>query len=885
MSIQTSFGTLGNLSLPHSGVDPSIISSKAQGMTAVTPRVTPAFAMPGPLPLPSFVFPAKASSVIVSAPSNNSETPDTQFHLNSGPPYDTSINQKPTISCIPNYSFNKTHDSRPVSPRSTTSRPGCHKRAASEFIGEIPSNTTMPLANDPCSLLPLQPKNSINQRRGHAHRRSAAISSGDLSMILKSKMPLPTSASLPSTPALKNDSLHFLTDVPNSPVENKGHENSNHKSTLGMRTLKNTRVGFSDDIQIIPRPLSLASFDSVSTMRHEHSISNSISSMASNRFLPKQQCTPLCDGRPQTAEPATKSAVNLNSGCPPKRRGSLPTLNDEGRASISEVSVVKPNKRWTLFPSDANAVESNQKSQTTSSSSLQDLAACNISSENHNKISRHVTPEEYLRRRLSTSKKLKNKKRVKKWAGSILYRKARQRGHNNSLCRHSSTSSRHISSLTNEPMSCATMSSHCPKIKSDTTFPHWKPRNFLHQEDPISPVIDLDAALGPFITSTEDIGSFIDTSQRAATRKRAMHSAAGLGGFSGPGMHYHRRAESAPEFENFRFGIHRLGSSSTTAMEDVFEEDEDEGWESTNVSERSNSSRLCVNECESDHENLSEQNFNKHESSSITGLGNNERSRSDFSHSGKQDFDTYEEGKKLDNQTNSPLEPSIQACASVMEGSTVADELSGYSMPGREMGDVASTLLSFEKSRTDVSKCTENSSLSSLPTKKLPPATIIPTHHVQSPFPSPASHLSYDAQLISTAPPSISSHCEFESLLLGEPGPELRISVDDVPSLTSSDSLSDFMTTGEALFYSNNYQKRLKDGQRSASFSVTTSSRKRSSIASLSRLVSSSHGDKSKLSNEYRAPKYCDGENQLKASDRGKRLSRLIKFWKKSDES
>ncbi|RAL66816.1 hypothetical protein DID88_007599 [Monilinia fructigena] len=67
--------------------------------------------------------------------------------------------------------------------------------------------------------------------------------------------------------------------------------------------------------------------------------------------------------------------------------------------------------------------------------------------------------------------------------------------------------------------------------------------------------------------------------------QRRMHSAAGMGGFIGPGMHYHRRAESAPEmvpFEN-RFGIHRLGSSST--MADVFEEDEeDDEWEDTKAS-------------------------------------------------------------------------------------------------------------------------------------------------------------------------------------------------------------------------------------------------------------------------------------------------------------
>jgi len=112
----------------------------------------------------------------------------------------------------------------------------------------------------------------------------------------------------------------------------------------------------------------------------------------------------------------------------------------------------------------------------------------------------------------------------------------------------------------------------------------------------MSPIIDLDAALGPFNTPL-NFGSDWDSSQRGGTRKRAMHSAAGLGGFTGPGMHYHRRAESAPEFENPRFGLHRLGSSST--MADVFEEDEDEEWEDAKASSDRESSNKAAEPDES----------------------------------------------------------------------------------------------------------------------------------------------------------------------------------------------------------------------------------------------------------------------------------------------
>lgn len=95
----------------------------------------------------------------------------------------------------------------------------------------------------------------------------------------------------------------------------------------------------------------------------------------------------------------------------------------------------------------------------------------------------------------------------------------------------------------------------------------------------MSPIIDLDAALGPFNTPSGRDSEW-DTYNRGSgpsSRAKRMHSAAGMGNFGGPGMHYHRRAASSPEFENPRFGIRHLNSSST--MADVFEEDEEDEWE------------------------------------------------------------------------------------------------------------------------------------------------------------------------------------------------------------------------------------------------------------------------------------------------------------------
>ena len=148
-----------------------------------------------------------------------------------------------------------------------------------------------------------------------------------------------------------------------------------------------------------------------------------------------------------------------------------------------------------------------------------------------------------------------------------------------------------------------------------------------------------------------------------------------------------------------------------------------------------------------------------------------------------------------------------------------------------------------------------------------------------SSFPSPRSPISIDAQRISTAPSSVNEETSFQSLLLGQPGPEVRISVDDtnVPSLTSTNST---MTRESAAASSSQQQPPpvIARPQRPASVS-TPFGRRRSSLASLSRLISSSHGEKSKLSMEVP----LDDEPENKTKKKPRRLSRLVQFWRGKD--
>jgi hypothetical protein len=398
----------------------------------------------------------------------------------------------------------------------------------------------------------------------------------------------------------------------------------------------------------------------------------------------------------------------------------------------------------------------------------------------------------------------------------------------------------------------------------------------------MSPMIDLDAALGPFNTPS-GFGDDWESSQKTGPKKRAMHSAAGLGGFMGPGMHYHRRAESAPEFENTRprFGLHRLGSSSTMAMEDLSEEDEDD-WEDAKPS--------------SDKEDLN----NLEEDEIKNGLG------IDIKVDDAEDLNLDEE---TDEATDDAINRGVKRKgSSLSEGdrriaNTAKSEHSATSLydepimeePVKTVEIIDDSTISRPDSRAQSSDSTATPPLRPRAGKELAPVDVNPFSQsftlqppyltptsprstTQSSLPSPRSPFSYDTQRISTAPSSVTDEHAFQSLLLGEPGPEVRYSIDEVPSLTSSNST---MTRDSGHPGAGNPQFR--DGQRSASLSSAAISRKRSSMASLSRLISSSHGEKSKLSIESRVPSTPDTEKKEKSKSR--RISRLMQFWKPNKEA
>jgi hypothetical protein len=108
-------------------------------------------------------------------------------------------------------------------------------------------------------------------------------------------------------------------------------------------------------------------------------------------------------------------------------------------------------------------------------------------------------------------------------------------------------------------------------------------------------------------------------------------------------------------------------------------------------------------------------------------------------------------------------------------------------------------------------------------------------------------------------------------------------SVEDVPSLTSSAST---MTNTFNRFSASFFPRPRMSTDRAASFSAAVHRRssqpssKRSSLASLSKLVVGPHAERSKLSHEEKPP----GDEPEKAKRKGRRISRLMHFWRMKDK-
>ncbi|KAL9120057.1 MAG: hypothetical protein Q9187_003386 [Circinaria calcarea] len=808
----------------------------------------------------------------------------------------------------------------PQSPTNTglpASRASGHRRGGSEFIGGDGKDggpglmSTSPTKGE--GVLPAPQVNRLGppgSKRGHAHRRSGAISSHDLSTILR---PLndPSalrSGSAPTTPSDPGINQHFLPGVDRSSSqpfltssqsisELPTFRRSDHSPG---KSRPRPRVGFSDTIEFIPRPLSSISSDtssSFSTTRASHSVTGSISSIISGgtssppSVKRSQSFSEIPLGQdaarawPRTAGSVLDTSYFRNSlggkDAFTTYFSSSPTFPDQ---SLSVGLPPRDSSPRALnygislspfMPSDA-VVEDHAEYSKVSETTIPQLQKKPIvrSPLNRPKSS-------------PVSSTVKSLRKTKPWTGSVLTKKAKLQDadKNSSLCSpsgpplHGLDNSISLENLSfdnidfDEDTTCITNDSpNATPRSARIDFSTWKPR----QSSPLpdsdtsstsSPILDLDAALGPF--NTPIMGSVEDRTATGgfSSAKRRMHSSGVTGGFAGPGMHYHRRAESAPEMEpvdHQAFGLHHLGSNS--AMADVFEEDEESDIPlpmTPEVSEAIDDTVLTglgvlVVDVGHGDGNLPDQEEPE--------AGHQDHDKVDVSDTGERPAP-----EQLTTPARAPLteeafpveivdageEPRTSVVTKSSDECTITPRLSNEGLPRPASAPLTLAISSpgqdFEISQT------------------APSALSTPDF----------TNTSFDVPRLNTAHSSVTDRTAWSSSR--DQGQSIGYSTDDVPSLTSSAST---MISAYPPRISSSGVSR-PSGERASSFTAAAPARtrpayagKRSSLASLSRLVGGSYGEKSKLSIESRA-QHDDHDKPDKK--KGNRMSRLMRFWKSKE--
>lgn len=911
------------------------------------------------LPNPPFVFPAGPASPTSTPASRPRRRPvsmvDLQSRSPASPTTESSRAHRPLA--LPQFSFNPgatlpadpdsmTALSPPLSPNSarpipSPSRPAGHghRRGGSEFVGgsirdgsSIAIMSTSPTKSESGFASPgLHPP-----RRGHRRGVSGAISTNDLPILHPQPDFLrPKGSSAPNSPTAfdpREAALLPLDDQPSPLPEpanavplqpsNKTEENTiiNHsipvpisppRVEVAQRQTRpgRARVGFSDTLEFIPRPLSLVSSDTSSTMtaRPGHSVSGSISSVVSAASpggrdspapLGRSPTREMVDSRPSTAGAILERTTDFKSvtggiNTSPRRRNSNPTLLDMASSqptSATSSSPTKTPKRWSFFGLDpfmGSTPSSKHRSCSSSSSeSISKAVPAGFSSDHESESSGDEAVGESSSSAKKDRKKASKKKRVKGWAGSILpLRSSKKRSKMHAV--RPPTPPASVGPLEdeddeNEDVETAqNETAPAPPIVTVTESPPLEEPSapkLRSGEESSYPMIDLDAALGPFNTPLPNNPEW-DAAQRAAgnASKRRLHSAQGMKGFSGPGMHYHRRAESAPDLPPFdpgRAGIHRFGSSST--MADVFEEDEEDEDEEARSEQAEGTSDEPEAETGDDTDGeitppatkLVPEPLNMHVDDMPLATGSSSRRAS----SGTSNTDNL---------------ASVHAIRAECSKTSLHEEVIAEEPPSI----IFRSAPVFPGSPTDQHDSASSSprlppghrDLSPVEISQAMPISPYSTSHASS-YPSPRSPMSIDAQRISTAPSSITDENSFHSLLMGEPGPEVRISVDyDIPSLTSSNST---MTRDSAFIPNARMSQPSLREQRPSSVSSAAFGRRRSSLVSLSRLISSSHGERSKLSMEVTLDSEAERKgSRSKSSSKTKRLGRMMQFWKPSKDA
>lgn len=744
----------------------------------------------------------------------------------------------------------------PTSARSTR-----HRRGVSEFVGPSEasqsSSTTLTSASPQKSALG-PPLTGYGPSRTHQHRRSQAVSITEIEtseLIKANAVAKHRAGSEPSSPTDVPSNDHFSRasqsisglygrTPPTSPLR--------RPSATGPRA----RVGFSDTVDVIPRPLSMISSEtegSTSTIRGNHSLTGSVTSFGSPaarsiRSSSVGDSSPT--RRPRTADAVSPSQQRSTSMDECLENYGLPKRPLSASASTSLfASPGSPfnRKRFWFGGNSSNETSPKSTPKHTPTVEKADFLASLKSSP-----TAAQTPTPPRRSKISPERKASiQKRKVRTIAGAIFSRKTRSRG---AQGRGRRTPTPPLSrSLTADMADTVFDEDHTVVIRNPPSPVQQRRRGpalntQLQGQSPASsyddgpddrvtsPVIDLDAALGPFGSEEK-----LPQTGFAAARSR-MHSSMGRGMTDAFGV-MHRRAESAPQMPPINrntFSVHRLGSNPNIAQ-DVFDEEEEDDF-------------------------LAEEN----------------KPRADSDHVPEPD-------------TTQDDDPSTSAKASNNGKDT--RRVSPQPPVGLAISTEVSDSVEIVDVEDDITQDPARSSDSTLSAPVVPESEIKHSSPSTMHFAYPAPQTSYYASSGEgrSAPGSAMSspdadHLNFDnyprfSRHTSEPSPSLAIrsSTEDVPSLCDS------VSTGNAPRVSSGAVTRSSGDQRSSSFcapSISKSSKtqqawKRASLASLNRLIpGSSHGEKSRLRYEETAKH----EQEEKIKKRGNRISRLMSFWRAKEK-
>ena len=741
-----------------------------------------------------------------------------------------------------------------------------------------------------------------SSRRGHAHRRSGAVSNHDLSDVLRPSFE-PKGSSLPATPSNPKDESNFsallVRSTSQPEVTSSGHSfpspATGESAYVGGQP--RARVGFSDTLEFIPRPLSTISSDtssSLSTVRASHSVTGSITSIVSNGASsppPNRLQQPSIElaGSEEEKQPKAKTTGRKIVNASPniaraqeipltkwpshaQRIGDQSTSTDIAGMQGSDVEYTArtPN----LMKDTANKIDSSN------------IDPASEASEFSRFRGQQVVPKSSRPWSSPEPKILRKQRKVKSWAGSILSRRTRSPGpFNGHLEATSSALSLHAFAPSLE------LSAQDIDFDHDTTCvirdslhiptaiqPEIPPYNSLYRDEGPAPMLDLDAAFRSDLDDTTN-GGF-------PPARRRMHSSGATGIFSGPGMHYHRRAESAPELvpvDLLTFGIPR--SKSNPGMADVFEEEEEEEYRISN--EQSQTSRESIAQYKACEAAARDTSLELGMKTSDTGTTDGGFSQSAGHH---RNVGPLLGGDKV------AVEPQhMQACAAT-PGALASAKSSTFTQPPVEIVEAN------EEPRASLAmKRSEDASITQLPSNDSlfvrpmsAPLMDFTVTEAIAPYTNPetfssavsspeCARTSLDALCPYTTDSSIIDRATLNLYRSGDQVPGFRESVDDVPSLTSSAST---MISAQPPRVSGSAYT-VSSAERSSSLSAAipplaspSSTGKRSSLASLSRLVGTSYGERSKLNIEEQASL----ENIDKvAKKKGSRISRLMRFWKSKE--